>query len=205
MTGWCVYRHTFPDGCVYIGITGRPENERWKNGFGYEHERKMFSAIVAQGWNNVKHETLFSGLTEEKAKGIEKRLIMKSARLSKNKILNVQHNPKDRQNKSWIDLNITEESARQYSSQFMLLDDYWLEKYKHLRGYFPFSTKISVGYVTLLFFEMKNGKVDRYEYRIDYPDYVSTFRDLHDFLMTGAPGEWAQQEPIAVPAARGTT
>lgn len=33
---WVVYKHTFPNGKVYIGITGQEPYKRWKYGNGYE-------------------------------------------------------------------------------------------------------------------------------------------------------------------------
>ena len=32
---WTVYKHTFPDGKVYIGITGMKPEKRWSDGHGY--------------------------------------------------------------------------------------------------------------------------------------------------------------------------
>lgn len=72
---WLVYKHTFPNGRVYYGITSREENERWKNGFGYRQNSEMFDAIVKYGWDNIKHEIITDGLSETQAKQIEKAFI----------------------------------------------------------------------------------------------------------------------------------
>ena len=64
MGKWCVYRHTLPDGRYYIGITSQTPEGRWKNGFGYENQRKFFEEILAFGWNNIRHEIIVSGLDE---------------------------------------------------------------------------------------------------------------------------------------------
>ena len=70
---WCVYRHTCSDGRCYIGITSREPNERWNNGFGYQNSNyDFFRYIVAEGWNNIKHEILWSGLSESDARKLEK-------------------------------------------------------------------------------------------------------------------------------------
>ena len=53
-----VYKHTCPNGKVYIGMTGLELNERWKDGFGYENNRAFFHDIVKYGWTNINHETL---------------------------------------------------------------------------------------------------------------------------------------------------
>ena len=72
---YIVYKHTTPNNKVYIGITKKKPNDRWASGFGYEHQIYFFRAIVKYGWDNIKHEILYSNLTEEEAKTIEIRLI----------------------------------------------------------------------------------------------------------------------------------
>lgn len=67
MNNYCVYKHTSPSGKVYIGITGREPEQRWKNGFGYSHQRYLSCAIEKYGWENFKHEILFSHLTLDEA------------------------------------------------------------------------------------------------------------------------------------------
>lgn len=62
-----VYKHTFPNNKVYIGITIQNPNERWLNGKGYHHNNYMINAIKKYGWENVKHEILFNDLTKEEA------------------------------------------------------------------------------------------------------------------------------------------
>lgn len=74
---WCVYRHTFPNGKVYIGITSVDPAERWKNGKGYSKNTYVRAAIEKYGWENVKHEILFTDLPEEEAKLTEIELIKK--------------------------------------------------------------------------------------------------------------------------------
>ena len=72
--GYCVYCHTFPNGKRYIGITNNAEN-RWRNGNGYKHQKKIWNAIVKYGWDNIRHEILIDGITKEKAQELEKKLI----------------------------------------------------------------------------------------------------------------------------------
>jgi len=72
---YCVYKHTTPNGKVYIGITSqRPEN-RFKNGGGYWHNEHFLRAISLYGWENIQHEILKTGLTRWQAIKEEKRLI----------------------------------------------------------------------------------------------------------------------------------
>lgn len=71
---YCVYCHTFPNGKRYIGITNNIEN-RWRNGDGYKHQKKVWNAIVKYGWDNIRHEILIDGIPKEKAQELEKKLI----------------------------------------------------------------------------------------------------------------------------------
>lgn len=72
---YTVYKHTAPNGKVYIGITNREPLKRWVNGQGYRHNVYFYSAIQKYGWNNFKHEILYAGLTKEQACKIEVELI----------------------------------------------------------------------------------------------------------------------------------
>lgn len=72
---WLLYRHTSPSGKVYIGITSRDVNKRWSNGFGYKLCKLFFRAILKYGWDNIKHEILFTNLEESRAKILEIELI----------------------------------------------------------------------------------------------------------------------------------
>lgn len=74
---YCVYQHTAPNGKVYIGITGQNPLKRWNNGTGYSKNILFYRAIVKYGWDNIKHEILFDGLTEEEACKKEVELISK--------------------------------------------------------------------------------------------------------------------------------
>jgi hypothetical protein len=92
-----VYMHTFPDGMVYIGQTGRMTPEaRWLEGAGYtglvkkdnwRHghfyrkgefgQPRMARAVLKENWNDprFKHEVLANGLTKEQADVLESELI----------------------------------------------------------------------------------------------------------------------------------
>lgn len=72
---YCVYKHTCPNGKVYIGITCCEAHERWKNGAGYKRNEHFYRAIQKYGWDNIKHEVLFDGLTKEDAENKEIELI----------------------------------------------------------------------------------------------------------------------------------
>lgn len=77
-TSFIVYKHTSPSGKVYIGITQRTPNQRFQsNGYGYKSNEHFYRAIKKYGWNNFKHEILYSGLSKEIACKIEIELIAK--------------------------------------------------------------------------------------------------------------------------------
>jgi group I intron endonuclease len=83
MKEYYVYKHTFPNGKVYIGITGQDVKRRWKSGYGYLEKKEngtyqqplMARAVLKYGWNNILHEVLFDRLTREEAAKKEQELI----------------------------------------------------------------------------------------------------------------------------------
>ena len=73
---YTVYKHTVPNGKVYIGITSRSVYTRWRNGGnGYKKNKHFYAAIQKYGWQNIKHEVLFEGLTKDQAEQKEIELI----------------------------------------------------------------------------------------------------------------------------------
>lgn len=74
-TGYLVYVHTFPNGKKYVGITGKEPNERWKNGKGYQYNKRLNNAIQKYGWENVRHNIVAVDIPLEDASKMEKELI----------------------------------------------------------------------------------------------------------------------------------
>ena len=74
---YSLYKHTSPSGKIYVGITRQKPEWRWNHGRGYCHgDQPVFErAIIKYGWDNIKHEIILSGLSEEKAKEYEVLLI----------------------------------------------------------------------------------------------------------------------------------
>lgn len=72
---WTVYKHTCPNGKIYIGITGQIPKLRWRRGLGYRQCPHFYPAIEKYGWENIKHEILFEGLTKEESEQKEIELI----------------------------------------------------------------------------------------------------------------------------------
>lgn len=70
-----VYKHIFPNNKIYIGITKQKLNRRWANGKGYKLCPLINKAIQKYGWDNIKHEILFIGLSKKEAEEKEIQLI----------------------------------------------------------------------------------------------------------------------------------
>lgn len=72
---WVVYRHTSPNGKIYIGITCKKVEHRWNNGKGYIGSPHFLNAINKYGWNNITHEILYKNLERRQAQILEISLI----------------------------------------------------------------------------------------------------------------------------------
>lgn len=72
---FCIYKHESPSRKVYIGITSRKPKKRWVNGEGYSNNDYFTKAIKKYGWENFKHEILYTNLSKEEACEKEQELI----------------------------------------------------------------------------------------------------------------------------------
>lgn len=73
---YSIYKHTFPDGRVYIGCTSvRPELRYGRAGEGYARQRRLWVAIQECGWENVIHEVLSQTHSREEAGACEQAYI----------------------------------------------------------------------------------------------------------------------------------
>ena len=66
-----VYKHTVPNGKVYIGFTGEEPKYRWNGGLGYQQNKTFFKDILKYGWDNISHEIINVYDTEEAARDEE--------------------------------------------------------------------------------------------------------------------------------------
>lgn len=186
---WSVYRHTFPNGKVYIGITNNPES-RWDNGMGYAPNQPMFRDIVLYGWRNIAHEILFDGLTEEDAHEKEKELISSYGKSGREKTYNRQYadyeRPEPKPNK-WLDLEITKETIDKHKWDFSFMSDDWIEPYiQQMGGKYPLNTDFDADGIILNFYYQEDGQFFIHEVlRASYPKQGITFRELYDWLNTG--------------------
>lgn len=72
---WIIYEHISPSNKIYVGITSKMPNKRWRNGNGYNNCTIFQRAICKYGWNNFQHNIIASNLGEKTAKNMEKDLI----------------------------------------------------------------------------------------------------------------------------------
>lgn len=72
---YTVYKHTNKtNGKIYIGVTKRKPEDRWKNGNGYTGMR-FKRAIDKYGWDGFDHQIVFEHLSRDDAFEQEKRMI----------------------------------------------------------------------------------------------------------------------------------
>lgn len=75
-TEYTVYKHTAPNGKVYIGITKQKPEQRWRNGNGYKNNKHFYNAILKYGWKNIKHEIICQApLSSAQVGAVEKSFI----------------------------------------------------------------------------------------------------------------------------------
>lgn len=92
MRKYKVYKHTFPNGKVYIGITSKKNvKERWGENGKYYKSQFVYRAIQKYGWENIRHDILFENLTKEQAEQKEIELIALYESNKSNKGYNIQN------------------------------------------------------------------------------------------------------------------
>jgi len=76
MENYSIYKFTFPDGKLYIGLTKQNPKDRWANGEGYKGQ-EVYIPIILFGWDNIKKEILHTNLSKEQALKLEQHYITK--------------------------------------------------------------------------------------------------------------------------------
>jgi len=71
-----LYKHTVPNGKVYIGITSLKPYVRWGGGSGYKQNEEFYNDILEFGWESIEHTILANGLDIKTAEIEENRLIL---------------------------------------------------------------------------------------------------------------------------------
>lgn len=171
---YSVYRHIFPTGEIYIGITSGDVEDRWKNGFGYESQRKFFKRIVAVGWDNIKHEILASGLDEKQAREMERVLIAKET----NNALNTQMRV------GWSNpvknIPIADGDNATRKRRFSEYADYWLDKAKY-RNTVPFTWEIYPDHIDITYYTHEKNTLCLDIFRVNLPPDI-TYDQLYHYL-----------------------
>lgn len=185
---WCVYRHTFPDGKVYIGITGQAPEQRWgKNGLNYQNQGKVFSAILEYGWRNIQHEILFYGLSEKEALMKETELIKESDRKGGFGNYNTAFSVHEKQTKERLtgdDAVITEASLEKNGRFITNMPDSYYDKMISKYGCQPFNAMFKEDGVLLEFWKFSdNDGYDSLSYEIPYPKSEMTFGEAKKWLV----------------------
>lgn len=116
MIGCCVYRHTAPDGRMYIGIAENPKI-RWANGKGYKDNPAFWECIQSVGWENIRHEILADGLDSREARRQETELIERCGTLAPNGFNRRRDNPEINSVKHKVEV------GRKYGHATVI--DYW--------------------------------------------------------------------------------
>lgn len=176
---FCVYRHTFPNGKVYIGITNNPD-KRWDDGFGYQAQPKVFRPIVKYGWDNIKHEILMTGLSQADARIEERRLIKEACLNGKDSVYNTHEAKESRQytQDSWLDVEINDRTAEIY---FQNMTDEWVEPYTSM--YWSLEYTVDHALLKLAFVDIC-GSIYQKVLTFCYPRTRMTFGELRDWLFS---------------------
>ena len=86
---YLVYKHTAPNGKVYIGITSQKPEKRWHGGSNYSTQPYFYNAIKKYGWDSFDHVIIRDGLTEEEARIAERKLIKRYDSRNRDKGYNI--------------------------------------------------------------------------------------------------------------------
>ena len=72
---YSVYIHVCPNEMIYVGITGKDPERRWRNGEGYKHQPLFYNAIQCYGWSNIQHILVDEFDDKSEALVLERKLI----------------------------------------------------------------------------------------------------------------------------------
>lgn len=195
---WSVYRHTFPDGKVYIGKTKEAPEERWGTyGRNYQGQRKVFNAILAFGWNNIKHEVLFNNLSAEEASIKEQELIKLSDADGLVGNYNVQFakpDPKEKKCVKGDDAVICAESLRNNGKFLIHMPDAYYDNAIAKHGVSPVGLTLEEDRVLIEVWREVPGGYEFVQNVAPYPSEDMTFRQVREWLAaTGEIGEEFQK------------
>ena len=182
---YCVYKHTFPNGRVYIGITNQNPLKRWQGGNGYKGTDEMYDDIMKYGWRNIRHEILDEGLSHEKALEIEKQLIQEEELKVRGNTYNVQQTSDKVVYDSFWDKPINEVTARTHAADFLHGIDAWFDNNQYFPGGMYWDGKMTS---KALIFQtnprIRENKICYDEMHFLYPVGNISFREFKEWLFT---------------------
>lgn len=107
-----IYKYTFPDGKIYIGMTSLSLEQRRDDG--YNHNKPLKQALRQCGWQNLAKEILCDGLTKEQACELEKKIIAEMNATDSSVGYNVSFGGKE----TFAHLKHTEDHKRRMSEMY---------------------------------------------------------------------------------------
>jgi hypothetical protein len=141
---------------------------------GYENQPKFFREIVKVGWDNIEHEVLESGLSEQAAREREKELIFRG----EERVLNARHC--QGVNLSWMRQSITKDTPLVRHNKFSNFNDVWMEKVRY-EDALLYRWDIYDEYMELGYASMRGAHVMYRTLRVPIPPNV-TYSGLYDYL-----------------------
>lgn len=197
---WSVYKHTFPNGKVYIGITSREPEKRWAGGSGYKRNDEMYKAILQYGWRNIRHEILAEGLSEEEARREEAQLILSYGAKGRDKTYNTSFALCNQStNIDWFDKIVDEKTWKKHWLDFAKLDDAWMEPYIEQIGGYPFGSSFTEDGVEIDFYISDREYIERKVLLIKYPERDMSFREVYNWLKTKPKANIKKSERFKMP------
>ena len=177
---WSVYRHTFPDGKVYIGVTSMDPKMRWANGDGYRNQTKMQAAIEKYGWDNIEHTVLFNGLSENEAKKKERLLIEESDAKGGSGNYNTQfayHKQRDKYDR------IVAETPEMWGRMLPELPDAFYDRFEGKYGVAsPFSVVVMNDHLDMHIIKKVDGGMLVLKMSVAYPEDGMSLRDVIEWF-----------------------
>lgn len=83
---YSVYIHVCPNEMIYVGITGKDPERRWRKGEGYNRQSLFYNAIQYYGWSNIEHKIVGEFTNKADALQLERKLVQEN----RNKCFNIK-------------------------------------------------------------------------------------------------------------------
>lgn len=93
---YSVYALTSPEGKKYIGMTMRELKQRWRGGWGYLFNERLYKDIQKYGWDSFEKGAIKTGMTKEEAENFEREMIAKFETQNPEKGYNIEEGGRPR-------------------------------------------------------------------------------------------------------------